>query len=468
MIVCAPKRNPFLKTSQSSSGLHRCAALLVSCISFATPAAQAQDVPGPPKPGSQPAAVDGRAPLNGPPVRDQSPRKPPSDPELTLDQAVDRFLKENLELRTLRDEVLMAQADVEAAGQPPQAWLWIKVGTEGIQMRQIQPREPSLYRWLRIWDARAAKLVTEAQYQDAARTRLDNLYTAYVDVQAEQMRVRLTEVALRGIEGVLKVAQALQRAGQDSRQYAANVQTECDSTKSALGDAEAALRKANLVLANLLNLSDADAEKLRVSGLDSAASARAAPPVEELIRRALTHRADVRAYRLGLQRAQLEWLKALIEPLNQITMRAGPSDLGLLRPRQDGNAPVGSLEAVITLPTTVRNRGILKRATINVQQTRTELANVECQVVLNVRTARLEYEQARSVVDRSRQETIPREKGRRDALLKAFQGAEVDVKDYLEAQAKYDKLVQQYLHELIRLRRSMLALNTAVGERVMP
>ena len=60
-------------------------------------------------------------------------QKNPSDDGLTVDQAVDRFLKENLELRALHDEIAMAQADVEAAGQPPQAYLLIKVGIDGIK-----------------------------------------------------------------------------------------------------------------------------------------------------------------------------------------------------------------------------------------------------------------------------------------------------------------------------------------------
>jgi hypothetical protein len=40
---------------------------------------------------------------------------------LTLEDAVFRFLADNLELRAMRDEIAMADADIEAAGQRPQA-----------------------------------------------------------------------------------------------------------------------------------------------------------------------------------------------------------------------------------------------------------------------------------------------------------------------------------------------------------
>jgi hypothetical protein len=58
------------------------------------------------------------------------PAKGPENP-LTLSQAVDRFLKENLELRAMRDEISMAQADIEAAAGPPQEHLLIEVGPNG-------------------------------------------------------------------------------------------------------------------------------------------------------------------------------------------------------------------------------------------------------------------------------------------------------------------------------------------------
>ena len=99
---------------------------------------------------------------------------------------------------------------------------------------------------------------------------------------------------------------------------------------------------------------------------------------------AITHRPDLRAYRLGLDRAQLDRLKALIEPLNQITVYRLPDGLALPGRTETGRGcarppGVGSL---VTLPMVVLNQGALQRAAINVEQTRTELANIEHKVIL--------------------------------------------------------------------------------------
>jgi len=388
---------------------------------------------------------------------------------MTLDQAVDRFLKENLELRAMSDEIPMAQADVEAAGQPPQAYVLIKVGTNGIKTWHVQPRELILKRWVQTLVARAAKRVLEAQYQDAVRTRVDDLSTAFVDVQAAQMSVSFAEVALRGLERLLQVAQSLQKAAQVSNVDVASSKTECELGASSLEEAKTALHKAKLVLANLLNLPDAEVDRLKVRfDLESSTfRSPAAPSVEELIRIALTHRPDLHAYRLGLHRAQLDWLKALVEPLNQITVCPLPERLELVAMRQQGNAFAGSLSVLVSLPTTIRNRGALDRATINVGQTRTEVVRIERKVILEVRQARLDYEQSRATVDRFRKEIMPNARATRDNRFRQFTAGEGPLADYLESQRKYNDRALQYRNTLIRHRRSMLTLNTAVGERMM-
>jgi outer membrane protein, heavy metal efflux system len=392
------------------------------------------------------------------------------DDGMTLDQAIDRFLKENLELRAMHDEIAMARADVEAAGQPPQAHLLIDVGVGGIETRLVHPSEFIPTGWTRILVARSALRVIEAQYDDAVRTRLDNLCTAFVDAQEARTRVDFAGVNLQGTRGLVSRSATLFKAGQIKEADLTALKTRRDLAALACGEAEIILRKATLDLANLLNLPDADAEKLRLSDdeAETAAAAREAPAVEDLIRRARDHRPDLRAYRLGLQRAQLDWFKILLEPLNQIKVHPWPEPPESLRARQPRNEQVWRVTAFVTLPTTVRNRGVLKRATINVAQTRTELAKVERGVVLEVRSARMDYEHYRSTLDRLRREIIPDAGKARDDAFRRFGAGEIDVTDYVDAQQEFNEKFHRYRESICRLRRSMLALNTAVGERIMP
>ncbi len=112
------------------------------------------------------------------------------------------------------------------------------------------------------------------------------------------------------------------------------------------------------------------------------------------------------------------------------------------------------MTVLITLPTMVRNRAKLKRASINVEQSRTELAKVERAVVLEVRKARLEYDQARSACDTFRSEILPNAQQLRDTLFRQFRGGEVPLTDYLSAQQEYNERVFQVIKASVRLRRT--------------
>ena len=54
-----------------------------------------------------------------------------------------------------------------------------------------------------------ARRVLEAQYQDAVRLQINNLYTAFVDVLAARETVRYAEASVTGLDKVLQVTQRL-------------------------------------------------------------------------------------------------------------------------------------------------------------------------------------------------------------------------------------------------------------------
>jgi len=56
----------------------------------------------------------------------------------------------------------------------------------------------------------------------------------------------------------------------------------------------------------------------------------------------------------------------------------------------------------------------------------------------------------------------------RDAARTLYLKGETSVLDYLEAQLAFNEVVKQYRDALVRHRRAILDLNTAVGERVLP
>jgi outer membrane protein, heavy metal efflux system len=409
----------------------------------------------------------GTEPAKAVPVEIAQPVPPDG---LTLEDAVLRFLADNLELQALRDEITMAQAHVEAAGQRPQAALFFKIGANGIERTIKEPWEPPFRRWIDMIQSRTIKRVMEAQYEDAVRIRTDNLYTAFVDVQAANLAVRHAKTTLRGLESLTRMADDLQERGQLSQADLASSKTQRAVAASSVVHADTTLRKATLVLANLLNLPDAGVDQFKVQG-DLESPPRRLPAAlrsEELVQLAIRERPDLRAYRFGLLRAELDWLRALLAPLSQITIRPwvlGPKAEG---PDLGGKEAGWSLGAWITLPTSTRNRGTLKRAAINVAQTRTQIAALERGVALDVRKALLDYEESRATVDRFRDVIVPGARENRDIAFRLWREGQRSVSDYLADQKQYNETIARYPEAAVALRRSMLHLNTAVGKRIMP
>ena len=374
------------------------------------------------------------------------------DGALTLKAAEERFLKNNLELRAMRLEIPMAQADIEAAGQSPQASLWVWAGPDGIHVWRLQPRELLPARWADVLLARTRKQIREAQYQDAVRTRLDSLYTAFIDVQAAQLAVRFNQSGLRGMEGFQQVAETLRTRGQLAEVDFALAKARTEMATHTLVDAKMAVTQASLALANLLDLPDAGLDQLTVAINDLASKGDVSkpPPQAELIRLARGHRGDLTAHRLGLRYALLEWLKTLIEPLSQITVPPMVSSIDGAIVRREILGPPGNINAVFALPKTTENRARRKRAAINVEQARIELAKVERQVLLDVRRAQLEYDRARATADRFRDDVIPSSTQIRDSMFQAFKCGDVPLADYLDSQQKHNESVRQYVDAQIR------------------
>ena len=67
------------------------------------------------------------------------------------------------------------------------------------------------------------------------------------------------------------------------------------------------------------------------------------------------------------------------------------------------------------------------------------------QVVLEVRQAQLEYDQARSTWERIQKEILPNTLMIRDTLFRQFRAGEVPLADYLTGQQEYNDRVSQFI-----------------------
>ncbi len=108
---------------------------------------------------------------------------------LTLDMAIERLLRTNYDLGTKSREIPKAEADILTAGLRANPLIFgsadnvpygnyssQRPGQNGYSFTLIQPFDVNGKRRARVVVARQAKKVLEAQYQDAVRQEIDNLF----------------------------------------------------------------------------------------------------------------------------------------------------------------------------------------------------------------------------------------------------------------------------------------------------
>jgi cobalt-zinc-cadmium efflux system outer membrane protein len=400
---------------------------------------------------------------------------------LTLDQAIERLVRANLDLQSRYYEIPQAQADVLTASLRANPIFYADSqlipygnysekrpgGPTQYDININHPLDLSHKRQARTEVACRAKRVLEAMYQDAVRLQLDNLYTAYVDVLAARATVDYSRASVATFGEMLRVARAKMARG---NLFVVDVERlEWQKGAAELGMAEAigSLRNAHRTLGVLLNIPVADAERLPLRGTIHD-WAPPPPALPELLRIAWTDRPDLVAQRLGISRAEADVRLALANRFADVYVLTQPYTFQNNGPFDRKSGTSWALGITVPLPLYNSNQGNIARARLNVDQTRIELTALEQQVIAEVVRAAQEYDQTRAAVERIEKELLP-SAGRVVVKTKRlYESGEVDVVPYLTAQKEANDLTRQYRDTLVRHRKSMLRLNTAVGRRILP
>jgi cobalt-zinc-cadmium efflux system outer membrane protein len=422
------------------------------------------------------AAPLGQAPVYGPlEVPAAAEDEGPAD-GLTLDQAVERLVRDNLDLRARFHEIPKAQADILSASLRANPLLFFDaqrvpygstgraganqgLGTE-YDLNINHPLDLSGKRRARMDVACRAKRVLEAQYQDAVRIELDNLYTAYANMLGERETVRYARASIAGLEAVLDTTRAQLANKAITEADYLQVKNQLAAAELGLSDAEEAQRDATRTLSGLLAIPPPNAELIELRGTIHD-RAPLPPAIDELTRTALDNRPDLAAFRLGVERAMADIRLAKASRFQDVYLLYQPYT-------REGGATSWALGATVPLPVYNRNQGLIERARINVSQVTTELESQQQKVILEVRKAEREYLLTRAAVERVERDLLPDARRVRDTVSQQFRLGEVDALAFLNAQRAYNEIVRQYRDTLIRHRRSMLRLNTVVGARILP
>lgn len=399
---------------------------------------------------------------------------------LTIDQAIDRLLRLNPEVRAQAMELPKARADVLTAGLRGNPLIYADAafvpygdfegsggGPTEYAVNLTLPLDLNGKRRHRIAVAEAARLVTEALYQDAVRLQIDTLYTAWIDVLASQATMRSLQTGLESLEVQRSLVERQVRGGTASRSELNTLGILIDSNDLTLLEAEETFEDAKRTLAAIIAIPPDQAETFPIRGTLRGLEFPM-PPIDPLIRQALATRPDLVAFRLGVERARSEVRLARANRFEDVFLLYQPftAQEGLMA----GDRASYAWAAGVTIPVPIfdRNQGNIARASQTVGQTRAQLEALERRVVLEVQRAEAAYSVTLATLRRLREETLPAASENLQDSLRRVGPDEPNPVSSLEARRAFDDISRQYLEALVRHRRSMFRLNTAVGARVFP
>jgi cobalt-zinc-cadmium efflux system outer membrane protein len=404
---------------------------------------------------------------------------------LTLDRAIDVTLERSLDLRAKFFEIPMARADILQAnlrsnpvfyqdGQllqypgPSTQFSRAKPGGPSqVDTNVTYPLDVSRKRQARTVTAARAERVLEAQFQDAIRNRVDDIYGAYVTALGARQTVRYARQSAEYYEKLATVTRQLHDEAQIPLADLYLVENKLRIARLGARDAEATYRRAKLDLGSLMNLKINEISTLELKGTISDV-APPPPPADELKKIALEERPDVAAMRLGVSYAEAAFKLAKANAFSDMYVLWQPYTY------QD-NTPYGlkgqvswALGVTVPIPIYNRNQGGIERAKINVTQSEVQLSDAQRQLLIDVEKAVQEYEVSRRLVADLRANVIPDARRIRDAAERLWRGGETSILNFLQAQLDFNDVVKQYVDTAIRHRQSMLSLNTTVGRRILP
>jgi cobalt-zinc-cadmium efflux system outer membrane protein len=400
---------------------------------------------------------------------------------LTIDQAIELCVKENVDLLAQRLEIPMAEADILTAnlrGNPifyadeqlvPYGHYSFRRpgGPAQADVNMNFPLDITLKRRARTLVAQRAKRVAEAQMIDAVRNQIDTLYTYYVDNVSARVTLRFSQAYVKGLSALLELNKELKETGFITPPDVLAIKAQLEQAELAIKEAEGVLQGSQQNLALVLSMPLTEASTIQVR--DFIRDVRPLPiSKEDLLERAYQSRPDMLAMKLAVERSHADVQLGKANGYPDVYLLWQPytfqnnSYLGVQSPTS------WTVGVTATVPIFNRNQGNVRRAKINVYQTELQKESVKRHVQDDVLDAVREFELSLQNITRTEEVVLPAAREVRDAAFRRWQQRAISALDYLDAQRAFNDTVKSFRDALIRHRRAMLDLNTAIGERVLP
>jgi cobalt-zinc-cadmium efflux system outer membrane protein len=400
-----------------------------------------------------------------------------SPPTVTIKQAVDEAIQNNLGLLAERVNLTVAEASLIAARLRPNPVFSFNSdhldllgtgfneinngGPSEVSWRVDVPVERGRKRELRIETANYAREIAGTQLLDSIRKLKLDVTLACIEVVQAKANLALSLDNLRTFEDLVRVNDVRVKAGSISPLELTRSQVAMLQFRGSVKRAELELVTAKTKLQNLLGRK-APSDDFDVLGelkVPLPTTELKLTPLQEM---ALDIRPDVQVLKLIQARSQSELKLQLAQAKVDYTWGAE------YRRQQGINGKSNSLGFFFSVPLPFynRNQGDVARVRAEQEQLVRQMQSLKAQVVTEVKTAYQEFRSASELVEGIERDLLKPAGQARDTAAYVYRAGASSLVEFLDAQRAFNETIQSYYEAQAAYCRAAIRLNATVNKEV--
>lgn len=400
---------------------------------------------------------------------------PPAPSALTLDQAVQEAIANNLDLAAEKLNVSVAEARGITARLRPNPVLTVSgqtlnilgarytpatpLGPNQMNVHTDFPMERGHKREERIAVANEEKSLAELGVREVMRQVIASVQSAFVDVQQAKENLSLAQENLKSLESVVAINESRLKAGDLA-------QVELDRSRVAAMQFRTAVQQAQLQLdQSKIQLQQAMGRKTKTTEMDVAGVLRrdvVADSQEELGRLALTRRPDYLSNQQSQARSRADLRLQLANGKVDYT-------IGTEFTRQSAWGVSGnSVGVYFSMPLRVfnKNQGEIARAQREITLAGARVNALESSIQTEVDKAYRQYVVSRQLLTNVETEMLGKARSVRDTTEYSYKRGEASLVEYLDAQRAFNDAMQTANDARANYARSLYLIDTVSGATV--
>lgn len=400
----------------------------------------------------------------------------PLEDQLTIseEEAIALFYQRNLGLIAARLNIDIAEAEQIIAAAIPNPVFSFTVHelapkafapeSRGLAVPALLPQIQQLIetagkRRLRIESSELATEAVNFDVQDVVRVLTNAVRRGFYHLLLAQKTIRVASDNLEHYREILRVNEIRLKVGDVAAMDFIRIEVESLKAQGDLDQARAALNQARADLLLLLGWPENSVEISAREAWPAAIPEIATVRQDELIRRALDRRPDMRAARVRIAQARKMLTLAQRQVIPDVTINAYyDQDQGNQFPR------TGGFGISIPIPLFYQQKGEISKARVDVTSSELALAQAELGVRAEVVKAWASWQSADAIARRFEASVISRIETLRKAQELAYQKGAIGVLDLIDAQRSYRAIMLDYHSALANRSKAWADLLMAYGE----